>query len=168
MTATITDLHEKLGGAPHSKQSLRLWLRLLTCATMIENRIRNRLRADFDTTLPRFDVLAALDRFPDGLTMGALSRCMMVSNGNVTGVVSRLESEGLISRAPSSTDRRTHFVTLTDKGRAEFADMAETHESWVDAMFDGISSAEADLLLDYLDRIKRSVLAFDEDERDRA
>lgn len=150
---------EKLGGAPHSKQSLRLWLRMLTCTTLIENEIRDRLRREFDTTLPRFDVLAALDRNPDGLTMGALSRFLMVSNGNVTGLVGRLEADGLIDRTPSEEDKRSSRVTLTSKGKSEFAAMAETHEGWVDKMFAEISSKDADILLEHLDRLRRSLAA---------
>ena len=113
---------EKLGGgAPHSKQSLRLWLKLLSCTTVIENWLRNRLRAEFGTTLPRFDVLAALDRHPEGLRMGELSRYLLVSNGNVTGIVQRLEEEGLIEREQAPNDRRAIRVRLSPKGRALFA-----------------------------------------------
>ncbi|MBK5912552.1 MarR family transcriptional regulator [Rhodothalassium salexigens] len=162
MATNEAEMQEKLGGAPQSKQALRLWLRLLTCTTLIENRIRNQLRAEFDTTLPRFDVLAALDRYPDGLTMGELSRCLMVSNGNVTGVVNRLVTDGLVSRTASPADRRTHFVRLTDKGQEDFKRMAEVHHGWVESMFSGIDAADADQLYNELEQLKRSVFAFDE------
>ena len=89
---------DRLGGAPHSKQSLRLWLKLLSCAMVVEKRLRARLDEDFDTTLPRFDVLAALERHAEGLKMSALSESLMVSNGNVTGVVTRLIEDGFVTR----------------------------------------------------------------------
>jgi len=161
MATQSTEVFEKFGGAPHSKQSLRLWLRMLSCTTQIEHMIRTRLREQFDTTLPRFDVLAALDRFPDGLTMGALSRCLMVSNGNVTGVVTRLEQDGLIKRVPLKTDRRTHVVRLTEDGEAAFRDMAQIHEGWIDEMFAAIDSDEADFLLRELRKVQHSLAEYD-------
>lgn len=159
MATQPQDIVEKYGGAPHSKQSLRLWLRLLSCSTRIENIVRERLRRDFATTLPRFDVLAALERNPKGLSMGELSRCLMVSNGNVTGVVARLEADGLIARTPSKRDRRTHRVTLTPKGRRRFKRMAEVHEGWIEELFSGLSRAEAETLLSHLQRLQQSVAA---------
>jgi len=161
MATQRQDIVEKFGGAPHSKQSLRLWLRMLSCTTRIENIIRERLRREFGTTLPRFDVLAALDRNREGLSMGELSRFLMVSNGNVTGVVSRLEADGLIKRTPSKRDRRTHCVKLTAKGRRQFERMAEVHEGWIDELFSGISTAEAETLLCHLERVQRSVAEAD-------
>lgn len=149
---------EKMGGAPHSKQSLRLWLRMLGCTTMIENSIRNHLRERFGTTLPRFDALSALERRPGGLTMGELSRFLMVSNGNVTGVVSRLVADGLAARSQSRADRRTHFVKLTAEGRRQFEIMAKAHEGWIDGMFAAISSEEAARLLDDLRQVQASVI----------
>lgn len=148
---------DKFGGAPHSKQSLRLWLKMLSCTTRIENIVRERLRVEFDTTLPRFDVLAALERNPQGLSMGELSRCLMVSNGNVTGVVSRLEKDGLVSRTPAPRDRRRHRVTLTRKGQRRFEHMAKVHEGWIDEIFSEISTAEAETLLGHLARVQHSI-----------
>jgi len=95
------------------KTELRLWLRMLTCTTLIENEVRRRLREAFDITLPRFDVLAQLDRSPEGMTLGELSQRMMVSNGNMTGLVDRLVEQGLLRRRPSPTDRRAQIVSLT-------------------------------------------------------
>jgi len=148
---------DKFGGAPHSKQSLRLWLKMLSCTTRVENIIRERLRVEFDTTLPRFDVLAALERNPQGLSMGELSRCLMVSNGNVTGVVKRLEKEGLLSRSPSPKDRRSHRVKLTATGLKRFKHMAAVHEGWIDEIFSEISTAEAETLLGHLARVQHSI-----------
>lgn len=101
---------EKLGGAPHSKASLRLWLRLLSCSMIIEQRIRGRLEKNFESTLPRFDAMAALEREPDGLTMGQLSAALLVSNGNVTGIVNRLTKDGMVVRTFESTDGRVASV----------------------------------------------------------
>ena len=150
---------DKLGGAPHSKQSLRLWLRLLSCSIVLENRIRSRLDADFGTTLPRFDVLAALERHADGLTMSALSKSLMVSNGNVTGVVQRLIEDRLVSRKIDRADRRRATVRLTVSGRAIFRRMAAAHERWIDQMFADISDADNTSLVKLLSTLRRSVEA---------
>lgn len=157
--ADNAQLIEKLGGAPDSKTHLRLWLRLLTCAHHIEAGVRDGLRREFDTTLPRFDVLAALDRFPEGLTMGELSRWLLVSNGNVTGLVTRLESEGLIEKVRSAKDRRSTRVKLTAAGAKAFAGMAEAHEGWIDQLFAGLEPAEAEQLLELLGTLKDSLAA---------
>jgi DNA-binding MarR family transcriptional regulator len=130
---------DKLGGAPHSKRSLRLWLRLLSCTMIVEKRLRARLDADFGTTLPRFDVLSALERHPEGLTMGQLSRAMMVSNGNVTAVVNRLLEDGWVVRVSDKADRRVATVRLTRQGRQAFVKMAKAHELWIDRMFAGLA-----------------------------
>ncbi|RMF75675.1 MAG: MarR family transcriptional regulator [Alphaproteobacteria bacterium] len=151
-------VYEKLGGgAPHSKQSLRLWLKLLSCTTVIENWLRNRLRAEFQTTLPRFDVLAALDRHPEGLRMGELSRYLLVSNGNVTGIVQRLEEEGLIAREQAPNDRRAIRVRLTPKGKSRFAEWAREHEGWLDSLFAELSTEEMAELMDHLRHLQESL-----------
>jgi DNA-binding MarR family transcriptional regulator len=150
---------DKLGGAPHSKRSLRLWLRLLSCSMIIEKRIRAKLDADFDTTLPRFDVLAALERQPEGLTMGQLSRSIMVSNGNVTSVVNRLLDDGWVARTSEKADRRVATVRLTRQGRQAFLKMAETHEQWVDHMCAGLSDAHIDELMRLLGDLRASIEA---------
>lgn len=148
---------EKWGGAPHSKQSLRLWLRLLSCSMIIEKRIRVRLEEDFETTLPRFDVLAALEREPDGLTMSQLSTTLLVSNGNVTGVVNRLIEELLVIRTTESADRRVATVRLTRKGRAAFQKMADVHEKWIDKMFADLTDAQAEQLIKLLAVLRHSI-----------
>ncbi|HET8727527.1 MAG TPA: MarR family transcriptional regulator [Alphaproteobacteria bacterium] len=142
-----------------SKPELRLWLRLLTCTAMMENEVRARLRREFEVTLPRFDLMAALDKAPDGLTMGELSRRLMVSNGNVTGVTERLVTEGLVTRLPSPTDRRTQYVKLTDAGRRTFRAMAKAHERWIAGMFDGLARDEMAELMALLGKAKHSVRA---------
>src|ERR1700758_3328356 len=106
---------------------LRLWLRLLTCTTLIEGTVRSRLREKFDVTLPRFDLMAQLDRAPDGMTLSDVSKRMMVSNGNVTGLVERLVESGHLDRRTSDTDRRVQVIRLTKTGRAEFRRMAAEH-----------------------------------------
>ncbi|MBM3554674.1 MAG: MarR family transcriptional regulator [Alphaproteobacteria bacterium] len=136
---------------------LRLWIRLLTCSTMIERDMRRMLRDQFETTLPRFDTLAQLDRAPDGVTMGELSERLMVSNGNLTGLVDRLVQEGLIHRATSPTDRRTHRVTLTPEGHKTFDGMARSHLKWIDSVFGGMSKDDKRRLYDLLGRLKGSM-----------
>ena len=146
-------LPDRLGGAPAGKRSLRLWLRLLTCATTIEQTISQRLRDEFGSTLPRFDMLSALDRAGDaGLTMGEVSRMLMVSNGNVTGIIDRLVEDGLVLRSMRDGDRRTSVVRLTEKGRLRFAELAEVHKQWVDEMLGGLGSEEAHAVTGLLGR----------------
>ncbi|HLJ64927.1 MAG TPA: MarR family transcriptional regulator, partial [Stellaceae bacterium] len=118
---TIDDRESAL--ARDSKLELKLWLRLLTCANLIEGEVRSRLRAEFATTLPRFDILAQLDRTPDGLTMGQLSARLMVSNANITGLVDTLVREGQVSRSPEPGDRRALRIRLTDEGKRFFDTM---------------------------------------------
>lgn len=152
-------LPDRLGGAPDGKRSLRLWLRLLTCATTIEQRIAARLRDDFGSTLPRFDMLSALDRAgPAGLTLGEVSRKLMVTQGNVTGLAGRLRDDGLIEPCESS-DRRVQRVRLSALGRERFAVMAAAHERWIEALFADVTAEEADQLIELLDRTKRSLQA---------
>lgn len=139
------------------KDELRLWLRLLTCATLIETEIRRRLRLQFGTTLPRFDLLAALERAPDGLTLGEISRLMMVSNGNVTGLAARLEEEGLITRRADAHDRRVATLRLTPRGRREFARQSAAHEGWVAELLGGLGNADRGRLMELLGRAKQSV-----------
>lgn len=155
--APLSDIpHEKYGRS-HSKNSIRLWLRLLTCATEVENLLRTLVRERFGTTLPRFDILAALDRNPDGLSMGELSSLLMVSNGNVTSVVERLLADELIDRVAVEHDRRKYRVSLTPKGRSWFAEMALAHEGWVDDFFSHLSDDEIDKLLGLLNQLRYSV-----------
>ena len=121
------------------KERLRLWIRLLRASRTIEAELRDRLKKDFDTTLPRFDVMAALFRAPEGMLMSDLSRFLLVSNGNVTGIVDRLVSEGLVTRARRNGDRRTSMVRLTDAGSKAFADIAAAHERWVGELLAGVT-----------------------------
>jgi DNA-binding MarR family transcriptional regulator len=156
-TAPPRAFAEKLGGAPHSKASLRLWLRLLSCSMVIERRVRTRLEEDFETTLPRFDALAALEREPDGLTMSQLSAALLVSNGNVTGIVNRLIEDLLVVRTAESEDRRIATVRLTRKGREAFQRMARKHEEWVDRMFAGVTDAQMEQLMKLLATVRHSI-----------
>lgn len=126
-----------------SKERLRLWLRLLAAQRTIENEVRERLRVEHDTTLPRFDVMAALYRTDAGLKMSELSGELRVSNGNVTGIVDRLVNDGLIVREPVPGDRRAMLVQLTDEGRKVFSSMAEAHEGWIDELLGGADVDEA-------------------------
>ncbi len=135
--------------------ALRLWLRLLTCHSLVETQLRNQLRTRFETTLPRFDLMAQLERHPEGLKMRDLSRLLMVSGGNVTGVTDRLVEEGLIERRDNPRDRRAYTVRLTPKGQAQFAEMAALHEQWVIALFDGLTHEEQGQLADLLGKLKR-------------
>jgi DNA-binding MarR family transcriptional regulator len=134
--------------------SLRLWLRLLACSTDIETEIRKRLRAQFGITLARFDYLAQLHRHPDGLRMSALSRYLMVTGGNVTGLTDELEKDGMVQRDAEPGDRRSVRVALTPKGRKVFERMASEHEGWVVELFGGVAEADRHQLYDLLGRLR--------------
>jgi DNA-binding MarR family transcriptional regulator len=134
-----------------SKQRLKLWVRILRAARAIEAEVRERLRVEFDVTLPQFDVMAALERKPDGMTMTELSRFLMVSNGNVTGIIDRLVSDKLVARQAPADDRRAIIVRLTPRGLKEFTAIAKAHEIWVDALLSEFGAAEATTLIDHLD-----------------
>jgi DNA-binding MarR family transcriptional regulator len=139
--------------APASKERLRLWLRLLKTTRGIETKLRENLRAEFASTLPRFDVLAALSRYETGLKMSQLSGVLRVSNGNVTGIVDRLVQDGLVIRVPVQGDRRAWLVRLTTKGRQEFQQQATAHEAWIDDMLSAFSTQEATQIGERLDTL---------------
>jgi DNA-binding MarR family transcriptional regulator len=135
-----------------SKESLRLWLRLIACENFVEHRVRGRMREQFGITLPQFDVMAELEHVGRPLNMTELSTQLMVSNGNVTGVVDRLVREGFVKRTPSEQDRRAHMIELTDAGMIKFRDIASHHEGWVKDLFAGLTSTEISDLLALLNR----------------
>lgn len=171
MTRSVINDGAKAGRteeACSTKELLRLWLRALTFTNMVEQRVRTRLRVEFDVTLPRFDVMAALYDAPEeGLSMGEVSRRLKVSNGNVTGIVERLKIEGLIQRRTKPDDRRSQLVRLTDPGRTTFEEMAEAHEGWVASMLSGLSEEEVEQLKYLLGKGKRSVSTSDGKEERR-
>ena len=152
MSATAARLGTRVP-APQttSKQRLRLWLRLLRAARAIEGALRERLRTTFMMTLPQFDVMAALARTRTGMTMTELSRLLLVSNGNVTGIIDRLAAEALVTRHTATGDRRTVRVTLTRAGTDKFARMAAAHEAWVDDLLSDFTKADAEVLIAHLD-----------------
>jgi DNA-binding MarR family transcriptional regulator len=155
---SLIDAETKVGDAPADHRAdLRLWLRLLTCTTMIESEIRRRLRDEFAFTLPRFDFLAQLDKAPDGLVLGEVSRRLMVSAGNVTAITERLLADGFITRTHSPQDRRIQVVRLTPAGRRRFRRMAEKHGGWVSELFDELPEEEVGALMESLGRLKTSI-----------
>jgi DNA-binding MarR family transcriptional regulator len=135
-------------------RALRIWLRLLTCTQMIERVVRTRLRGRFGTTLPRFDLMAQLERHPQGLKMNELSQRLMVTGGNVTAIVDQLEKEGLVERLEEPADRRAFRIRLTKGGDKAFAEMAREHEEWVVELFSGVSRKDQDELLRLLAKVK--------------
>ncbi|MDM0017432.1 MarR family winged helix-turn-helix transcriptional regulator [Variovorax saccharolyticus] len=134
---------------------LRLWLRLLTCTQLIEKQVRNELREQFATTLPRFDLMSQLERAPEGLKMNELSRRMMVTGGNVTGITDQLVTEGLVERVDVAGDRRAWRVRLTARGRKLFNDMAQQHEAWICDAFASLSPKEINQLHKLLGKVKQ-------------
>ena len=156
-TTIPLDAETKVAERPADhKTELRLWLRLLTCTTLIENEVRKRLREGFDITLPRFDLLAQLDRAPNGMTLGELSQRMMVSNGNITGLVERLAEQGLIRRRPLPSDRRVQIVSLTAEGRRFFRAMARANADWIGEIFAGLTERDIEALMPLLAKAKDS------------
>jgi DNA-binding MarR family transcriptional regulator len=147
------DLESRLTHEHH--QSLRLWLRMLSCTVRIENEIRTRLRTSFGITLPRFDLMSQLERYPDGLRMGELSKRMMVTGGNVTGITDQLEREQLVVRVPDEKDRRAFAVKLTPAGRRAFAEMAAVHERWIEEILADLSPEDKASLSGLLSTMKR-------------
>ena len=151
------DAETRVGERPSDhKTELRLWLRLLTCTTLIENEVRRRLREQFDVTLPRFDLLAQLDRAPNGMTLGELSQRMMLSNGNITGLVERLAEQGLIRRRPQPSNRRVQIVSLTAEGRRFFRAMARANADWVGDIFVDLNKGDVEMLMPLLAKCKAS------------
>ena len=146
------DIETRLTEGDH--QALRLWLRLLACTNLIEGSVRERLKSEFAITLPRFDLMAQLQRSPAGLSMGELSQRLMVTGGNVTGIVAALEAEGLIVREPDLGDRRISRVRLTDAGKTSFERMAKVHEEWIVGLFVGLSAVEQADLSELLGQLK--------------
>lgn len=134
--------------------ALRLWLRMLTCTQIVEKQVRGRLRERFDITLPRFDLMAQLERSPEGLKMNELSRRMMVTGGNVTGITDQLVAEGLVDRVDVAGDRRAYRVCLTPKGRKLFHEMAHQHERWIVEAFAALSEKELATLHKLLGKVK--------------
>jgi DNA-binding MarR family transcriptional regulator len=150
------DLEARLHGAAPSEhpEALRLWLRLLTCTQLIEKQVRSNLRAQFDTTLPRFDLMAQLERAPEGMKMKELSRRMMVTSGNITGITDQLVAEGLVERLDVEGDRRAYLVRLTPQGREQFNTMARQHEQWIVEAFAPLGERDIATLYRLLGKVK--------------
>lgn len=147
----------RLAPRPASKQRLRLWLRLLLARRAIEAELRERLRVQFAMTLPQFDVMAALDRRDGGMTMTELSRALMVSNGNVTGIINRLIAKQYVVQQASAKDRRRFIVQLTPKGVARFSAVAKAHEEWVDALLSDFKSNQTETVLTKFENITLAI-----------
>lgn len=148
---------EKTKPGHHRREAIRTWLRLLSCETLVEQRLRSLFRSNFSVTLPQFDVLSELERAGEPLTMSQLSRELMVSNGNVTGVIDRLEKGGLVVRNRAEHDRRVQYIDLTPQGRKEFDQMARHHACWLEDLFAGLSLHDMSELQTLLLKTRHSV-----------
>jgi DNA-binding MarR family transcriptional regulator len=157
MSAQSSDAETRATSDDH--HALRLWLRLYACTSLVEARVRRRLQSRFGTTLPRFDLMAQLDRAPRGLRMSELSSRLMVTGGNVTGLTDTLEQEGLVVRESDGADRRALRVKLTREGRRVFRAMAAEHERWIAQIFEGLSTRDARTLAEQLNTLKKHILA---------
>ena len=151
----MVDPESRVHDAHHD--ALRLWVRLFTCTQLIERVIRTRLRRDFNTTLPRFDLMAQLQRNPGGLKMGELSKRLLVTGANVTGITDQLVGEGLVKREPIEGDRRAFSVRLTPKGKRVFDTMAAAHERWVIELTAGMNDSKRNTLYSLLGQFKRGL-----------
>ncbi|PRC91757.1 MarR family winged helix-turn-helix transcriptional regulator [Solimicrobium silvestre] len=149
------DLETRLTDEHHL--SLRLWLRMLSSTVKLETEIRSRLRIEFDITLPRFDLMAQLVRHPEGLRMGELSKRMMVTGGNITGIADQLEKEKLVERVVVANDRRSFSLKLTPEGLTSFKKMAIVHEQWVEELLHGLQAEEKHMLIQLLSKVKASL-----------
>jgi DNA-binding MarR family transcriptional regulator len=143
---------------PEDHAALRLWLRLLTCTQLVEKQIRTNLREDFSTTLPRFDLMAQIEKFPQGLKMNELSARMMVSGGNITAIVDQLQSEALVERFAHANDKRATLIKLTPAGRKYFTRMAREHEAWIIESFAGLEAREVRHLHSLLGKAKKHLI----------
>ena len=148
-------------GEPLSKARLRLWLKLLKASGLIEEELRRRMRAELGTTLPRFDVMSALSRAPEGLKMSEISRHLRVSNGNITGIVDKLAEDGLVLRVAVPGDRRANRVRLTPKGQAVFAEQARRHEAWIDGILGGLDADDVAGMVLRLDHLSDTLVEQD-------
>ncbi|MDP3084858.1 MAG: MarR family transcriptional regulator [Rubrivivax sp.] len=149
------DSETRVTAADH--MALRLWLRLLACTNLVEAPLRTRLREQFSSSLPRFDLMAQLDRHPQGLKMRDLSRRLMVSGGNITGLTDRLVAEGLVARSDDPNDRRAYTVKLTALGQQHFSAMAQDHEAWIAGLFGGLDGSQQAQLFELLGELKASL-----------
>ena len=156
MDARATDAETRVDRADHG--AIRMWLRMLATNRLVETRTRRLLQERYATTLPRFDLMAQLERVPRGLKMGELSKRMMVTGGNVTGLTDELEREGVVTRAPSPDDRRAWIVSLTPKGRRSFEAMASEHEQWILEMFSGLDMKTVKQLHSQLGQLRVHVM----------
>lgn len=163
MVSQLQIVEQKLKHIPSEKEGLRLWLRIVSLTQMVEQQIRTMLREQFDSTMPRFELLSALDRVPDGLTMGELSQWLMVTKGNVTGIAERLSEDGLIKRYPTPTDRRSFCVTLTAKGKKLYKEMEQEYENLLDKTFAEVSLDDSDVFTGVLAKVKDSIEEIRED-----
>ena len=136
-----------------SKVRVRAWLKILKTSNFIEKYVRERLRNEHKTTLPRFDVMAALERSPNGLKMSELSGVLKVSNGNITGIIDRLVQEGHVERIAIKGDRRAYLALLTDKGSKKFQEYALEHEMWINELLSDISLDDAKMITSLLSSI---------------
>lgn len=149
----LPDLEGRL--KPSACHHLRTWLRYLSCGRLIENEIRSRLRREFNTTLPRYEVMAQLEQFPQGIKMSDLSRHMMVTNGNLTGIADQLVKEGLVQRVQLPRDRRSALLKLTSKGQKHLQAMSNAHNEWVCSVFGKLSEAQIDAMMSSLEELKK-------------
>ena len=156
--AGIANLDRESWARPGDAPDLRLWLRMLTCSTLVENRMRGLMRARFGTTLPRFDLMAQLAHVPGGMKMSDLSRSMMVTNGNITGIADQLERDGLIERAKVDADRRSCLVRLTPKGRQHFRRMSSAYQGWLVDLFEELPGLRREQLHELLGELKTACL----------
>lgn len=152
-------LGERSAGDQDHRGEVRLWLRLLACSTLIESELRRQFRETFNFTLPRFDILAQLDREPGGLVQGELSKRLMVSQANVTPIIERLIADGYVTRRPSNLDRRIQIICLTVEGRQKFRRMAKKHSAWLADVMAGFPEDDIDDLVKKLASLKRVVVA---------
>lgn len=146
-----------LESLPEEAQHRRAWLGLVRCFSSIERVLMRRLSDEFNSSLPRYDVLTALALAPEALTMGELASMLMVTKGNITGVVARLKKEGLVRKAASETDRRVQSVTMTKKGRELWGAMHAHYDRTVAEVLSGQSREDLRALTQVLEATRLAI-----------
>ena len=154
MSSPLKIVEQKLEYMFRDRECLRLWLKLVSLTQMVEHELRAMLREKFDSTMPRFELLSALDRVPEGLTMGELSEWLMVSKGNVTGIAERLSEDGLIKRHPTPADRRAFCVTLLPRGKKLYKEMEQEYELLLNRIFADVPAGDCDVIAEVLLKVR--------------
>ena len=147
-----------LESLPPSAHHRRTWLSLVRCFSSIERVLMQHFADEYNSSLPRYDVLTALALSPGGLTMGELASMLMVTKGNITGVVRRLKTDGLVRKVTSKVDRRVQSVTISAKGKRLWDKMHADYDRIISEILSGQSNKDLRALARFLEQTRVAVL----------